>query len=737
MDPNTKIDIVWIILCAILVSTMQAGFCALESGLVRAKNSINVAIKNLVDFCIASLVFWLVGYGVMFGPSLLGLAGTQTVHEISSDAYTMAFFLFQLVFCGTSTTIVSGAVAERMSFTGYFLAALVLAGLIYPVTGHWAWGGTEDAPGWLRAVGFHDFAGSTVVHSVGGWMALAAIMIIGPRAGRFAGKGIQGHDMPVAVLGVFLLWFGWFGFNGGSELAFNERVPLILVNTAMGGAAGGLAALLFTWLVFRLPQVPLIMNGVIAGLVGVTAGCDHFTPFASVIAGAIAGILACLTSVAMDRTHLDDAVGAVAAHLIPGIWGTLAVAVVGDPDGWPMAHDRWQQLLIQLQGVATMGAYAFIVSYSLLWLINKVHPLRVTEQQERMGLNISEHGASTSTQDLLTQMIDHERGGDFSQGVQVEPETEAEPIAREYNRVLAKVNEMTQDLKESERRVSTILESSAFPIAILDLDTHQLNYLNGRALEMFALLPGQALDEERLWVDEGERAMVLHTAAAMGKVTDVEVQLRNAKGQAFYALLSASRMRLDEHECLCLSFNDITSRKAVEAMLKQRATHDSLTGAANPAHFAELADREIRRSRRFGLGLSVLMLDADHFKAVNDTYGHEAGDRVLQELVQIIRLCLRSIDVVGRMGGEEFAILLAETDHDGARTAAERMCEAIARHPVALPDGEMLHITVSIGMAVLHSGDANYKTLLRRADQALYRAKAHGRNRVEQETIAS
>ncbi|NEO86810.1 MAG: ammonium transporter, partial [Spirulina sp. SIO3F2] len=467
---TVDINIFWVILCAVLVSTMQAGFCCLESGLVRAKNSINVAIKNLVDFCISCSIFAIVGFRLLFGDGGGGLIGLSLPPGSSWTSFDYAFFLFQITFCGTVTTIVSGAVAERMSFLGYFITAAILAGLVYPITGHWVWGGhwRDHDPGWLAQLGFHDFAGSTVVHSVGGWMALAAILIIGPRLGRFSPQPrmIQGHNLPIAVLGVFLLWFGWFGFNGGSALALTAQVPLILVNTIQGGAAGGLAALLMTWLIHKRPQVPIVMNGVVGGLVATTAGCDIMTPLQATWVGAMGGLFCTGAEAWMSRRQIDDAVGVVPAHLVCGVWGTLAVAVVGSPpSGW-LNGLFWQQLGVQLLGVFTVGGYAFGVSFGLLKLVNRFLPLRVSEAQERVGLNISEHGASTATQDLVASMNVHALAGDFSQPVFVEPETDAATVAYHYNRVLEKIATVTQALHGSRDRVLTILNSPAFPVVI-------------------------------------------------------------------------------------------------------------------------------------------------------------------------------------------------------------------------------------------------------------------------------
>lgn len=733
---SAQLGLFWVIFCAILVSTMQAGFCCLESGLVRAKNSVNVAIKNLVDFCIAALIYWAVGFELMFGTSMDGLVGWGLPETATWTGKDYAFFLFQLVFCGTATTIVSGAVAERMSFKGYFLAAGLLAGAIYPVVGHWAWGGVIGGEaGWLALRGFHDFAGSTVVHSVGGWVALAAIIVIGPRIGRFSANGrtIEGHDLPIAVLGVFLLWFGWFGFNGGSTLALTEKVPLILVNTALGGAAGGAFVLITTLVLHRLPRVPLIMNGVIAGLVSVTAGCDHMTPGAATLAGGIGGLLCTGTSFLLDKTRLDDAVGAVPAHLVGGIWGTLAVALLGDPSGWQSGLGRWDQLVVQLEGVVAIGVYSFVLSFAFLWGVDRyIWKLRVSAEHERVGLNISEHGTCTSVQELVTRMTEHSALGDFRNHVEIEPESEAAPIALEYNRVLTKVDQVTSRLRVSEARTSSVLEASAVPILISAVDDGTVLYLNRRAREVLGLGSAKShrYSEPELWINAAERAAFFSRVERDGKIEDVEARLKTPVGTTFHALISAATMDYDGRFCLCLSFNDISGRKEMEDKLALLASTDVLTSLPNRRALYAQAQIEIARARRFDHPLTVLMIDGDRFKSVNDTFGHDIGDAVLRCMADVIRQEIRTADVPGRLGGEEFVVILPETDMDGAIDLAERLRLAIREASVPLPSGGSVQFTVSIGVALLSENDNGLEALLRRADSGLYKAKHAGRNRV-------
>ena len=439
------LDVAWILVCAALVMLMQAGFSCLESGLVRTKNSINVAAKNFADFCLSSVVFWLFGFALMFGATSGGWIGTSGfLFGDTANPWLMAFFIFQLGFCGTATTIVSGAVAERMRFTGYLVVTIIISAVIYPVIGHWVWGSAAGAApgGWLEQMGFIDFAGSTVVHSVGGWIGLAAIIIIGPRIGRFGKNAvpIHGHDLPMVTLGVFLLWFGWFGFNGGSTLGLTPEVPTIIVNTTIAGAFGGSVALALSWRFGGRPDVTMIMNGSLAGLVGITASAHIMTPLAAAGIGSIAAVVMYAATMLLERFEIDDVVGAVPVHLAAGIWGTLAVAIFADPEAWGTGLSRWQQLGVQATGVGATFVWAFGLGFILLWLINRWFPLRIDPEGERIGLNVAEHGASTEILDLLTEMDDQRRSGDFSQPVAVEPHTEVGQIAQQYNRVLADIN---------------------------------------------------------------------------------------------------------------------------------------------------------------------------------------------------------------------------------------------------------------------------------------------------------
>lgn len=451
-----EIDILWVLLCATLVMSMQPGFCMLEAGLVRSKNTINVAIKNLLDFCLAAFCFWAFGFALMFGTSAGGWIGTDhwlyafatPVTDAAGQAsvrHGPSFFIFQLMFSATAATIVSGAVAERMSFKGYLYVTALVSATIYPLSGHWIW----NSDGWLSRLGFVDFAGSTAVHGVGGWIALVAAAIIGPRMGRFSSDQAlaSSHSLGTATFGTLILFTAWMGFNGGSRLALTEDVPLILLNTVLAGAAGGLAGLFVAWRGKGLPDLPDTLNGILAGLVAVTAGCHAFTPLSAVLVGAMGGLTAYYATLALARFRIDDVVSASAVHGAAGIWGTLAVALLGRPELLETGLGFWPQLGVQALGVAAVGLWAGGVGWALLKLINRFEPLRVPPDAERVGLNVAEHGASTEIIDLLDEMGRHRARGEFTQSVRFEPFTEVGQIAAEYNQVIAKVAD-EMDLRE-------------------------------------------------------------------------------------------------------------------------------------------------------------------------------------------------------------------------------------------------------------------------------------------------
>jgi Amt family ammonium transporter len=410
------VDMIWLVLAAALVFFMQAGFAMVEIGLTQAKNAGNIIMKNLMDFSVGAIAYWAVGWAFMYGGSIAGWIGgaggegfflsyAVDASGITSYGTTMndlyRDWIFQVVFAATAATIVSGAMAERTKFTAYLVYSVFISALIYPIAGHWHWGG-----GWLAELGFHDFAGSTLVHSVGGWAALAGAAVLGARSGKYTkvgnkvvSKAIPGHSLPLAALGVFILWFGWFGFNGGSTLSGNDAtIGHIVTTTSLAASAGAIAAMIVSWIWFGKPDPSMSLNGALAGLVGITAGTWVVGPGASIIIGLIAGVLVVLSVEFFDKVlHIDDPVGAISVHGVNGAWGTLAVglfangvndeSVVGLFFGGGL-----QQLGIQALGVVAYLIWTLITGFALFFAIKAIMGLRVEEKDERTGLDISEHG---------------------------------------------------------------------------------------------------------------------------------------------------------------------------------------------------------------------------------------------------------------------------------------------------------------------------------------------------------
>ncbi len=393
------LDTVWVLLAAMLVFFMQPGFALVEAGFTRSKNTANILMKNFVDFMAGTLFFWMIGFSLMHadGNSFIG-----KLHLFDYSFYpdtnipkecTLAF---QTMFCATAATIVSGAMAERTKFSSYIIISILVSVLIYPIEGHWAWGG-----GWLAGLGFHDFAGSAVVHSCGGAIALAGAIILGPRIGKYTKSGksiaIPGHNLALGALGVFILWFGWFGFNPGSQLAAStpddaRAISSVFCTTNMAAATGGLATLFVTWLIFGKPSLSLVCNGILAGLVGITAGCDVVTIGGAASIGAVCGLAMTLSVYALDHyLHIDDPVGAVSVHGVCGILGTLFVGLFDKSDG--LFYGGGAHLLgVQALGITSIVAWSFGLGFLIMFILHKTAGIRVGARVEEEGLDIYEHG---------------------------------------------------------------------------------------------------------------------------------------------------------------------------------------------------------------------------------------------------------------------------------------------------------------------------------------------------------
>ena len=397
-EMQRNLDTTFIVVAALLVFFMQAGFGMFELGIVRAKNAINVVMKNILDLSVASISYLLIGFSLMFGASEGGfIGGLSWLPGIKADSTLWAMFLFQAVFAATACTIASGAMAERTKFVGYVIYTSIFAGLIYPIFGHWAWGssagglepGFGGSPGWIEQMGFLDFAGSTVVHAIGGACALAGIIVVGPRKGRFGKNGevtmMNGHNIPLMALGAFILWFGWFGFNAGSGLVADASIGRICVNTLVGGGAGCLSAMILFWKVRGIPEPSTTMMGAIGGLVSVTAGCAYINPASAIIVGLVGGFLATAGALFLEKLKLDDVAGAVPVHLFCGIWGTIAIGIFHD-DGFSVGR-----IGVQTIGALIIAIGAFVAAFVIFKTIDAYIGLRASDDEQEDGLDFAEH----------------------------------------------------------------------------------------------------------------------------------------------------------------------------------------------------------------------------------------------------------------------------------------------------------------------------------------------------------
>lgn len=457
VDVQSNLDIIWILIAASMVMLMQAGFTALESGVTRAKNSINVAMKNITDFIISILIFFFLGYAVMFGVSEGGFFGTSGFGLSGlNEPADYAGFVFQATFAGTAATIISGAVAERMRFASYVIVSILVIAFVYPVSGHWIWA----EGGWLAEKQMVDFAGSTVVHSLGAWVGLAGAVLLGPRLGRFDKCGkpnkLQGHNLILAVVGVLILWFGWFGFNGGSTLTGDVSVAVIIANTMLSAAAGGISCFLVCMFMNNGEvHIEKMLNGIVGGLVAITAGCAVMEPLGSVLLGLSAGAIVYFAEDFVLRVlKIDDPVNVIAAHGVAGAWGTLTLAFFAPVENLPL-KDAFAQFLVQAQGVFAVMAWGLAMGFLIFGVLKALNFLRVPPSAEKMGLNIHEHGATSGLVESMQTMqgiVAALRGqgeSDLTKRIEVEIGTESGDVAHLFNELIASFHDTIEEIKRS------------------------------------------------------------------------------------------------------------------------------------------------------------------------------------------------------------------------------------------------------------------------------------------------
>ncbi len=554
-----NIDTLWVIDCAILVFIMQAGFMCMESGLSRHKNSINVALKNAADFGVSVVMFWLLGFGIMFGTSYNGIIGTDLFFFKTDVSEYQTYFVFQAMFVATAATIISGAVAERMKFVGYLIVTVLSTGIIYPIIGHWAWSssylmkasmseetkyliGDTINKGWLSKLGFIDFAGSTIVHSVGGWIALAGVLVLGARIGRYskANKGkFTGSSFPLAILGTLILWFGWFGFNGGSNGAMDETVPLILINTFLAAAFGLLTGLLISYITKKKPDPMYIVLGPLAGLVAITASCNSVDSVSAIIIGIIGCGVAILASELLEKFEIDDVVGAIPVHLAAGIWGTFAVAIFSDLEILNTGLSRIEQFKVQAIGVISIGIFSFTISFVFLKFLNKFYPIRVSPLHEELGLNIAEHGAVSVEHDLIKVLDGQSATGDLKIRGPQDPFTAGGVIGLYYNKMMDKLESSEAEKNKWRNRISKEVELAV---------KVQENFIPKRNLKNYPVkginIPAREVSGDFFSFYPNNENIYFIIADVAGK--GIHAGMVMAKASTLFEVLSQGKVDLDE-----------------------------------------------------------------------------------------------------------------------------------------------------------------------------------------------
>ncbi len=736
-------DLAWLMAAAGMVMMMQVGFLLLEAGMVRSKNSINVAQKNLLDFVFGVVGFAVVGFMLAFGRSGFLPVGLDPDYFLLQglDSWLAGFFVFQVMFCGTAATIVSGAVAERMTLSAYVLGSIILSTLIYPIFVHWVWGTAigPNSGAFLANLGFVDFAGSTVVHATGGWVALAACLVIGARRGRFDAEGrpvrLAGNNPVLATTGGLILFFGWIGFNGGSTLAANADVAPIILNTVLAGGMGTCVGYVIGARQDGVVLPEKALCGMLGALVAVTAGCHLLEPGGALLTGALGAIVAIVGNQYLEqKLKVDDAVGAVGVHAFAGVAGTVALALLAPVDRLPLG-ERFDQLYIQIFGSALNFYWAFGLGYAFFWTLDKLVPVRVTAEAEDIGLNVAEHGTRLGVghvEDALSKLVSGK--ADLGDRLQVDPGDEAEKLTRLFNHLMDNIQHEERNRSALESQVRdqeeadrvTALANATFEAIVMHeggviIDgNEQFEVLTGRKIA--DLIGTSILD----LVDQTGRRMLIEDPNPAPDVSR-EFQIVRADGSSIPIEARGRNIEYRGRHIRISCLVDLRERKAVESRMRHLAQHDPLTGLANRALFTETLAAHVKQAND-GWGCGVLLVDLDHFKDVNDLYGHPAGDEVIRETARRLSAALGPADMAARLGGDEFAIILGNCHFEAqCEDFGRRLVEAF-RQPFDTGQGERIKCGVSIGGALCPEHAGELDELIGRADIALYHAKKSGRN---------
>jgi len=662
---QANIDILWIIIAAALVMFMQAGFTALESGLTRAKNSINVAMKNITDFVMSVLIFFLVGYAVMFGSgnSFFGFNGFAL--NGLDQPLDYASFVFQATFAGTAATIVSGAVAERIRFSAYALSSVVLCAVIYPVSGHWIW----NADGWLAQKQMVDFAGSTVVHSLGGWVGLAGALVLGPRQGRFTGdraNKIHGHNLVLAVIGVIVLWFGWVGFNGGSTLSVTSDIAIIIANTMIAAAAGGLSCFLISALLHAGEiQIEKLLNGIVGGLVTITAGCAVVTPMGALWLGLLGGLFVYFAEeIVQNLFKVDDPVNVVAAHGVAGAWGTIGLVFFAPVENLPL-QNMWSQLAVQATGVLAVFVWGFGTGLLMFGCFKAFNFLRVPPEGERQGLNVYEHGASSGllqTMEAMDGLVRAYNGtgeSDLTHRIDVELGSEAGEVAGTFNTLMDSFHDSIYEIKNSAlqiERAATVMSDSgreiraensvhAESIQAISVAVKKLCDVIGTARESTDAVANKSQATAQLAANGGQQSAVTLQAIAQLK-TNIE-QSQNTIGDLVVQVDAVSSF-LDSIN----GISDQTNLLALNATIEAARAGDSGRGFAVVAdEVRNLSVRTQQATQEIKKVVGNLIVLADQSREIMASCSQQSDTSIAQ--VQSSHQCFNHIvaqvnDILGR-----------------------------------------------------------------------------------------
>jgi ammonium transporter, Amt family len=736
-------DLAWLMAAGGMVMMMQVGFLLLEAGMVRSKNSINVAQKNLLDFVFGVVGFAVIGFMLAFGRSGFIPVGMQSDYFLLQDldSWLAGFFVFQVMFCGTAATIVSGAIAERMTLSAYVFGSIVLSTLIYPIFVHWVWGTAigPNSGAFLANLGFVDFAGSTVVHATGGWVSLAACLVIGARRGRFDPDGrpvrIAGNNPVLSTTGGLILFFGWIGFNGGSTLAANADVAPIILNTVLAGGMGTCVGYVIGAKQDGVVLPEKALCGMLGALVAVTAGCHILEPGGALLIGALGSIVALYgNQYVEEKLKVDDAVGAVGVHAFAGVAGTVALALLAPVDHLP-AGSRFDQLYIQIFGSALNFYWAFGLGYAFFWTLDRFVPIRVTPEVEDIGLNVAEHGTRLGVghvEDALSKLVSGK--ADLGDRLTVDPGDEAEKLTRLFNSLMDNIQQQERSRSALEAQIRdqeeadrvTALANATFEAIVMHENgmiidgNEQFEVLTGRSVkDLVGTSILDLVDEtgRRLLIDDPNPAPDVSREFQIiredGATIPIEARGRNIEYRGRHIRIS----------CLV----DLRERKAVEGRMRHLAQHDPLTGLANRALFTETLAAHVAGAND-GRGCGILLVDLDHFKDVNDLYGHPAGDEVIRETARRLTDVLGTADMAARLGGDEFAVILGNCHFEAQiEDVSRRLIEAF-RQPFDTGQGERIKCGVSIGGALCPEHARELDELIGRADVALYHAKKSGRN---------